>query len=296
MPSNRQIEASRANGRKSRGPVTEEGKRASSRNALKHGVLSECIVLPGELEESFQSLTEDLFEEHRPVGSTEEDLVEMMAVSRWRRMRIWSLEKTCLKNRMLIEYRDAPEPRPKIEDVAGMAFASLANETRTLDLVSRYESRYDRQYFRAHRRLLELQDRRMRNEPDNPPPAPVSVLPESSSDSVDPGTAPPDPGTAPVTPGGTAGNCISSKRNCDELQSPALMEKPVFAKRSQEVIENTRRGSVGEDISGRTRLPHWNTALTAIENVGNPFPLQPLPPDSPEKATVFAALSGVEQS
>src|ERR1700722_8901502 len=140
MRTNRQIEASRTNGSKSRGPVTQEGKLASSRNAIKHGVLSECIVLPGERADSFQSLTADLFEEHRPVGSTEEDLVEMMAVSRWRRMRIWSLEKTCLTNKMLTEYRDAPEPRPNIEDVAGLAFASLANETRTLDLVSRYES------------------------------------------------------------------------------------------------------------------------------------------------------------
>src|ERR1700722_4808849 len=158
MRSDLQTQASRTNGRKSRGPVTQEGKLASSRNAMKHGVLSECIVLPGERADCFQSLTEDLFEEHRPVGSTEEDLVEMMAVSRWRRMRIWSLEKTCLKNRMLIEYRDAPGPQPDIEDVAGLAFAPPANETRPPDLVSRYESRYDRQYFRSHRRLLELQD------------------------------------------------------------------------------------------------------------------------------------------
>ncbi len=94
MRTNRQIEASRANGSKSRGPVTQEGKLASSRNAIKHGVLSECIVLPGERADSFQSLTADLFEEHRPVGSTEEDLVEMMAVSRWRRMRIVGLPGT----------------------------------------------------------------------------------------------------------------------------------------------------------------------------------------------------------
>ena len=140
-----QKHASRTNGSKSRGPVSKEGKLASSRNAIKHGVLSECIVLPGEREDSFHSLTADLFEEHRPVGSAEEDLVEMMAVARWRRMRIWSWKKPASTNRMVTEYRDdAPTPRAKVEDVAGRAFASLANGTRIFDLVSRYESCYDR--------------------------------------------------------------------------------------------------------------------------------------------------------
>ena len=175
MRSDLQIQASRANGSKSRGPLTGEGKRASSRNALKHGILSECILLPGESPESFQSLTAGLFKELHPVGSTEEDLVEMMAVARWRRMRVWTVEKNCLTNGMVSTYLDAPEPRPSAEVAASLAFAALANQSRTLDLINRYESRYDRQYFRAHRRLLESQDRRMPNEPGNtPPPAPVS--------------------------------------------------------------------------------------------------------------------------
>ena len=97
MRTNRQIEASRANGSKSQSKPArpyprhteaesstggQEGKLASSRNALKHGALSSCIVLPGEDEKSFQSLAAQLFAELRPVGSTEEDLVEMMAVAR----------------------------------------------------------------------------------------------------------------------------------------------------------------------------------------------------------------------
>jgi hypothetical protein len=186
MRSNLQIQASRANGSKSRGAVTPEGKRASSRNALKHGILSECILLPGESPESFQSLAAGLFDEFHPVGSTEEDLVEMMAVARWRRMRVWSMEKNCLAGRMVSTYRDAAEPKPSSEATASLAFAALANETRTLDLVNRYESRYDRQYFRAHRRLLELQDRRMQNEPDNPP-TPVSgpLTPGVSAENID---------------------------------------------------------------------------------------------------------------
>jgi hypothetical protein len=252
-----QIEASRANGSKSRGPVTEKGKRASSRNAIKHGILSECVLLPGESPESFQSLAAGLFEEFHPVGSTEEDLVEVMAVARWRRMRVWSVEKNCLTGRMASTYRDSPEPKPSAEATASLAFAALANETRTLDLINRYESRYDRQYFRAHRRLLELQDRRMRNEPNNPPPPPAPLTVLQPATPSEPVTTPADPGPEPVTPGVSAENSISSRQ---------------------------------------TRLPHWHSAFTPFENIVNALPRRPLQPESPGNAAVFAAVSGIEQS
>jgi hypothetical protein len=53
MRTERQIQASRANGARSRGPVTAEGKRNSSRNAVKHGWLAETIVLKSELSDRF---------------------------------------------------------------------------------------------------------------------------------------------------------------------------------------------------------------------------------------------------
>jgi hypothetical protein len=84
------------------------------------------------------------------------------------------MERQSLANKIA----DQPEMNSHPAHAAVLAFAGLASETRTLDLINRYESRYDRQYFRAHRRLLEIQDHRlrneMRNEPDNtPPPAPA---------------------------------------------------------------------------------------------------------------------------
>ena len=49
--SQRRIEASRANGKKSRGPVIQAGKARSSQNASKHNLLATRICLTAEDEE-----------------------------------------------------------------------------------------------------------------------------------------------------------------------------------------------------------------------------------------------------
>jgi hypothetical protein len=44
MSSFRQIEANRRNARLSTGPVTEESKRRSQQNALRHGLTAETVI------------------------------------------------------------------------------------------------------------------------------------------------------------------------------------------------------------------------------------------------------------
>jgi hypothetical protein len=51
MTSEKKAEANRRNALKSTGPKTPEGKAAVSLNALKHGLLSQEILLPREDEE-----------------------------------------------------------------------------------------------------------------------------------------------------------------------------------------------------------------------------------------------------
>ncbi len=49
-------EAARANGTKSRGPATPEGRAKSSRNSLRHGLSAKSVLLPAESHEQFQLL------------------------------------------------------------------------------------------------------------------------------------------------------------------------------------------------------------------------------------------------
>src|SRR6266404_4381395 len=86
-----QIEANRANCRKSTGPKTAEGRAMSKLNAVKHGILTAQVVVQGlrvrERRKDFQELRQRLWEELAPVGTVEEMLVDRIATAHWRMRR-----------------------------------------------------------------------------------------------------------------------------------------------------------------------------------------------------------------
>jgi hypothetical protein len=92
MASLRRILASRANGAKSRGPVTLEGKRASAMNAVRHGLTAQTVVLSNESKDEFETLLSEYTEKFQPQDRFEADLVQEMAVAKWRQQRVWSME------------------------------------------------------------------------------------------------------------------------------------------------------------------------------------------------------------
>ena len=77
---------------KSTGPRTPQGKQRSKYNALKHGIYSKAPLLKDESRARFQSLLHELLEYHRPEGSTEELLVEKIAILTWRHRRFLKAE------------------------------------------------------------------------------------------------------------------------------------------------------------------------------------------------------------
>src|SRR6476661_6055213 len=73
-------EASRANGRRSRGPVTPEGKARSRRNGCKDGLTGKGVVLPPDA-----AAEADRARDFRPRNAVERYLVRQMALGSWRR-------------------------------------------------------------------------------------------------------------------------------------------------------------------------------------------------------------------
>src|SRR5215211_4571163 len=92
MTSDKQADANRRNARKSTGPKTPEGKAAVRRNALKHGLLSQEVLLPGEDEAALRGLDERLRTELQPVRELEGLLVDRIVAAHWRLRRLGRVE------------------------------------------------------------------------------------------------------------------------------------------------------------------------------------------------------------
>ena len=106
--SSAQIEASRLNGARSRGPVTPEGKRQSSMNALRHGCSTgNFALLRCEDAADLQELARQFEAGLGPVGEAERALIGRMVRAEWRSRRLERLE-TQLFERAIAE-ADGPD-------------------------------------------------------------------------------------------------------------------------------------------------------------------------------------------
>lgn len=146
--------ASAANAAFANGPVTPEGKARSSQNATRHGLLADSTVFDGESAERFAALLAELEAELQPEPGIEASQVVVMAVAHWRRMRLWSVEKvqyfeeTAKRLAALAQLPDDPAADPAITQLT-RSFRSLSDESRSMELLNRYETRYSREYQRA---------------------------------------------------------------------------------------------------------------------------------------------------
>jgi hypothetical protein len=85
--------ASRANGAKSKGPRTAEGKARASQNALKHGMCAKkFLLLPYDSRAEFAALESALLEQLRPEGALETLLARRLIAAAWRLARADRLE------------------------------------------------------------------------------------------------------------------------------------------------------------------------------------------------------------
>jgi hypothetical protein len=189
MATDRQIQANRANAKRSTGPVTEKGKQASSQNARRHDQLSSCVVLKAESSPEFDELMNSLIDEFQPNTANETALVETMAVARWKLTRNWIMHTA------LLELETVKQDHSIGSDpvITALAFKSLADSSHSLHLLHRYEISLDRQYSRALNNLLKVRSAPVARAAKPAEPRVVSALSPEAPEEPSPYPAAPDP-------------------------------------------------------------------------------------------------------
>jgi len=131
--SERRAAAARANGAKSRGPVTAQGKANSSRNSLRHGLRSKLQFDDPESRDKQAAILAAYMNDLQPRSPDERTLVEIMAFFQWRRISLWKIE-TDLVHRAICQARSSESP---------------ATQFAALELPNRMAGRFERQFNRA---------------------------------------------------------------------------------------------------------------------------------------------------
>jgi hypothetical protein len=96
-------EISRANGQKSNGAKTADGKLARALAPLEHGIRSWSPCLPGETEEAWTHLLEGCRDSLRPVGVLEEELVYQIAITLLQTRRLHRREREISLEHMKVD-------------------------------------------------------------------------------------------------------------------------------------------------------------------------------------------------
>jgi hypothetical protein len=143
------------------GPRTPGGKATSSANSLKHGLASGRLIIPGEDAADFEALLSDLTGDHAPATETEQLLVQQMAQS-W-----WLLQRA-------IRFQN-------------QAFTETRCDVLKLTLFLRYQTTYERAFYKALNTLLKLQKERRKTHPEfvsqkrSAPPVPPEFVSKKST-------------------------------------------------------------------------------------------------------------------
>src|SRR3954451_6989305 len=175
-----QVEASRRNGARSKGPVTDEGKARASRNALQHGLTAlHHLVLEDEVPDALDALIATVTEETGATSEIEARLARRLAIALWKGERAERIE-TAL-------FDPAPRLRPP---QTGFQWEE-ADPLTTFDLkrfnaVRGYQAQQGREISRCLKELRQLRRASLavcadepaytsENELNNPPaPAPAN--------------------------------------------------------------------------------------------------------------------------
>jgi hypothetical protein len=145
----KQIQANRENSRKSTGPRTTDGKAKSSKNSLKHALLSKDVVVYGEQISEYQMFRESLIENLHPEGAMEILLVEKIVSYAWRQRRAIQAESSFFHNGLSCDWN-----RQSLESLF------QGSDGQCLQNLTRYETAMEKSFYKAIHQLKELQEHR----------------------------------------------------------------------------------------------------------------------------------------
>ncbi len=158
MSSQRKIASARANGAKSHGPSTVAGRKASSMNAVTHGMYSRGVVLQTESQDQHREMLDAYIQQFQPQGLAEFHLVEEMVAAKWRQRRLWAIETDFLDEETAERKATFEENGDEFNEITPLSRAYASFSARpSLPFLNRNESRLERAYFRALKSLLDLQ-------------------------------------------------------------------------------------------------------------------------------------------
>ena len=136
MTSFRQIEANRRNARLSTGPVTEEGKRRSRKNAVRHGLTAETVIAALEDAEDYAAFEMAVTADHDAQSTVERELVLRLASLLWRLRRATAIESGLFKIQVkhLLQFRQRRQAHQKRRDIIESIYRdAVATRLRQLD-------------------------------------------------------------------------------------------------------------------------------------------------------------------
>jgi len=166
MATDKQINANRINAKKG-GPKTPAGRAAVRFNAFKHGLFAEHpVLLSGEEEETFNFYHEALLDEFQPVGVMEHLLIDEMAHAHWRRQRVVALERGLFDvGRDSLERHFADNYKSIFQSARKHVIADTdAQNQDMLGRYYRYDTRFERSFYKAYKELKAIQDARQARE------------------------------------------------------------------------------------------------------------------------------------
>jgi hypothetical protein len=157
-------EINRQNASHSHGPITPEGKRRVSLNALRHGLTGHTVVLPSEDLAAYQKHSGQFHTELKPEGLLESKCVQTIADTYWRLDRIRAMENNLFG--LAVSSEEDPEaempPDPLIHSALAQAKA-LEHHSDLLTRLSLYEHRLNRTLEKAKAELKQLQQERAKS-------------------------------------------------------------------------------------------------------------------------------------